>query len=117
MNDRENDLPGDELPPETEGPFEGRDSADARLERIADYIRESLAKTDGLAANLGATNGELMQLAVRLKERSADMLARDPDDEAPSDRWYPVFDLLLRLHRQIANYSQLAVKLRGLNDN
>jgi hypothetical protein len=38
-----------------------------RLERIRDYRRQSLANPDPLLANLGAANGDMMQVSYRLR--------------------------------------------------
>lgn len=85
----------------------------ARMERIAAYINESIRRSDGLEANLGVANGELMQLASRVTESLQQILARDRNESVTSDRCYPALDVLLRVHRQIDRYSQLEVKLRG----
>ncbi|HEY2149092.1 MAG TPA: hypothetical protein VGH32_14220 [Pirellulales bacterium] len=113
MDDNKTAEPGDEHSPRHRNAGESRDPewAAARRERIEDHIRESLAKPDSLEACLGATNGELMQVAAGWKEGLDKMLASDPEAMFTNERY---LDIYLRLHKQIGHYSGFEIELRRL---
>jgi hypothetical protein len=113
MND-ENNPANDQLPLETGGNQDAaQDSAGAaaRIKRISEYIGESLARSDGLAANLGVINGELMLLRKQLAQLLESLFSGDPEEVLA--RCYPAIELLLRMDKQIERYSNLDVELRG----
>jgi hypothetical protein len=114
MEDRSTEVPGDELPPGRGEKIERMElgEGDARMERIADYLRESLAKSDSLEANLGVANAELFLMASRMMQELTDILNRDPDEAMGNEQFIQGFDRLLRLDKQIDRFSHLLVKLR-----
>jgi hypothetical protein len=52
---------------------------------------------------------------MRLTERFDGILAVDGDELMTSERCYPAVDVYLRLLKQIDRYSQLEIKLRGID--
>jgi hypothetical protein len=84
-----------------------------RLERIRDYQRQSLANPDPLQANLGAANGDMMQVAYRLRRILDVTLARSvgaPDDLPSLLAGVAAFS---GLSRQIHRCSDLSHRLRA----
>ena len=82
-----------------------------RLERIRDYQRQSLGHPDPLQANLGAANGDLMQVSYRLTKILDAALARSaaaPDDLPGLLSAVGAFS---QLTRQIHRFSDLSHRL------
>jgi hypothetical protein len=91
--------------------------ADRRSERIAEYMCQEMESVDPLIANVGAINGDLMHIAHGLKralDQSLGELAHRP--EALGDMLLPL-NLYLRVSKQVDRMTQLAIKLKIMNQS
>lgn len=86
---------------------------DAREQRIADYVTESLAKDDPFEANLGVVNADLMLIAHRFRHVLEEVMQQPPETLAEMSEFMPGVDNYLKVVKQVDRFSQLAVKLRG----
>jgi hypothetical protein len=87
------------------------ESGDRRLERVRDYLHESLAKADALAANLGAATSDLMLYSYRLHEAIAAEMAEAPLSLEQLEHLRPAVDAYLRITRQIDRFAHLDLRL------
>jgi hypothetical protein len=87
--------------------------ADVRLERIEQYIEESLAKANPLEAALGAVNGDLLLMEYRIKRELEDLSDGDPDFGTGLDKVAAIGDQYLRVIKQLERFTHLAVKVSG----
>ena len=101
----------------TQSPESNRTGADVRLERILDYVNQSLAKLNPLEASLGALNADLMLMAYRLRQVLDDALQEGAAAFEELEELAPTIDQLLRILKQIERFSQLAIKLGNGNTN
>lgn len=103
----------------SEGLDVGRDSAvksaDVRVQRIADYAADSLAKDNALEANLGVVNADLMLIAFRFRDVLEDVLQQPTETLAQMAEFMPGVDGYLKVVKQVDRFSQLAIKLQALN--
>jgi hypothetical protein len=74
----DNDENGSDRPDLTASTQEERVAA-VRLERIGQYIEESLAKANPLEAALGAVNGDLLLMEYRIKRELEELSEGDPE--------------------------------------
>lgn len=80
-----------------------------RSARIDDYQREALAHGDALEASLGAANGGLLRMGLRLErfvETALEMHDRGGRPEGIS-RLLPALDAHLKVMRQVDRFAQL----------
>jgi hypothetical protein len=89
------------------------DVSKMRLEKINEYLLESLQKVDALQANLGATSSDLMLMGFRLKQAIEQAMG---DSMAPLGRFeelMPAIEGYLKVTRQIDRLAQLDRRLTG----
>jgi hypothetical protein len=86
------------------------DSDDVRLQRIIEYMRDSLADSDPLDANLGAVNADLFLMAHRLMQGMGDVLESRPDSLEEFGLVHQSLDHYLRVTKQIDHFTQLIEK-------
>ena len=84
-----------------------------RLERIRDYQRQSLGHPDPLQANLGAANGDLMQVSYRLAKALDAAFARSAAAPEGLPGLLAAVGALSQLTRQIHRFSDLSHRLRA----
>ena len=90
------------------------DSPDLSLQRIHDYLRESLARVNAFAANLGAVNSGLMLIAYRIQKAIEAEMEPGPATLDELAYFMPAIDNLLKITKQIGSFSQLDMKLDEL---
>lgn len=83
------------------------DDDDVRLQRIIEYMRDSLANSDPLDANLGTVNADLFLMAHRLMQGMGDVLESRPDSLEEFDLAHQSLDHYLRVTKQIDRFTQL----------
>jgi hypothetical protein len=106
------------FPTEGTGQSERRTTADEsatvlRLRRIEDLQANALAKADPLEASLGAANGALLRVGMRLEENIERAWASMTD---PADRFVriaPTIESLLKVMRQVDRLAQLDQRLNS----
>ncbi len=86
------------------------DVDDVRLQRIIEYMRDSLADSDPLDANLGTVNADLFLMAHRLMQGMGDVLESRPDSLEEFDLVHQSLDHYLRVTKQIDHFTQLIEK-------
>ena len=86
------------------------DGDDVRLQRIIEYMRDSLADSDPLDANLGTVNADLFLMAHRLMQGMGDVLESRPDSLEEFDLVHQSLDHYLRVTKQIDRFTQLIEK-------
>jgi hypothetical protein len=87
--------------------------ATIRLERIEQYIEESLAKANPLEAALGAVNGDLLLMEYRIKRDLEGLSEGDPEFGPALDQVAAVVDQYLRVIKQLERFTHLATKMSG----
>ena len=88
-------------------------SDDGRLDRILDFVHDSLNKADSLEATLGGVLGDLMLFAYR--QRQAIEEARDRAGNERLEHLDPATDQFLKITKQIITAAQLAHKMASSN--
>jgi hypothetical protein len=88
-------------------PCDETDVDDVRLQRIIEYLQDSLADSDPLDANLGTVNADLFLMAHRLMQGMGDVLASRPDSLEEFDLVHQSLDHYLRVTKQIDRFTQL----------
>jgi hypothetical protein len=83
-----------------------------RLQRIADYLDQSLANPDPLAANVGAISSDLMKLQYRLTKNLNTALVRSPEPVETFRSFLPAIQTCSQLTRQIFRLTDLSYRLR-----
>jgi len=88
-----------------------------RQEKLQAFLRESLADSDGLQANLGAAASGLMRMAARL-ERAIDEALGDHDTTlADFRKLLAPMDIYLKLTRQYDRLISLKARVRAAKRN
>jgi hypothetical protein len=106
----DNDENGSDRPDLTASTQEERVAA-VRLERIEQYIEESLAKANPLEAALGAVNGDLLLMAHRIKQELDDLSEGDSEFGPELDQVAAIVDQYLRVLKQLHSFTHLAAKV------
>ena len=78
-----------------------------RLERIREYLVESLEQPNALRANVGAISSDLMLMGVRLKEAIDEGLADGSNPLGRFEQLMPAIEGYLKVIRQIDRLAQL----------
>lgn len=84
-----------------------------RLQRIRDYQREALANPDALAANLGAVNADLMQIAYRLLKATNAAFAQSANPLEDFTALLSALNVSSQLTRQIHRLAEFDERRRG----
>jgi hypothetical protein len=84
---------------------------DPRYQRIVDYLNTALAIEDPLAANVAATNSDLMLMAYRLKQAIATAMEMTPAALEEFEKLMPAVDSFLRITRQVERFAKLNLQL------
>jgi hypothetical protein len=113
MGDRAKKVVRTDVPPSDCG---GAVRADVRLQRIIDLQEESSASPNALEACLGAVNGDLLLLERRLMQELDEFLNRPSESAEELMLAQSVFDQLLRITKNIAQYAQLGSRLRAARE-
>ncbi|NQU21149.1 MAG: hypothetical protein HQ567_07685 [Candidatus Nealsonbacteria bacterium] len=87
------------------------DVSKLRLEKIREYLVESLEQGDALQANLGATSSDLMLMGFRLKEAIEKAMADSSAPLARFEQLMPAIEGYLKVTRQIDRLAQLDRRL------
>ena len=87
------------------------DRAAVRLQRMTDYLEESLAKSNPLEASLGGVIFDLLLMARRLMQEFNGFLNSRSDSSEELELVQPSLDQYLRITKQIDRFTQLVVKL------
>jgi hypothetical protein len=93
--------------------FGGGREAAGRVERIEQYIEQSLAKPDPMEATLGVVTGDLMSMAHRIKRHIDELFEGDPEFVPELDLIAPEIDQYLRVSKQIERFALLTEKRYG----
>ena len=83
---------------------------DQRLTRIEDYRRQALANPDVLAANLGAINSDLMQIAFRLMKVTEQTLAESTQPCKDLGKVLPAIGMTSQITRQIQRFAAIEMQ-------
>lgn len=93
-------------------------ATELRERRIADYMKDSLTKSDPFEANLGVVNADLMKIAHRFQRVLDGAMQQPPETLAEMTEFVPGLDSYLRVVKQVDRFSQLALKLQaGKNED
>ncbi len=87
------------------------DLSKLRLEKIREYLVDSLQQTDTLQANLGATSSDLMLMGYRLKEAIEIAFADASNPIGRFEQLMPAVEGYLKVTRQIDRLAQLDLRL------
>ena len=86
--------------------------ADLRMEKILEYLGNSLAVPNAMQASLGAVNADLLVLSYRLTRAIDEQLEPGPAGLAAFGDVMPAIEVLLKLSKQVDRYSNLDLKLQ-----
>jgi|tagenome__1003787_1003787.scaffolds.fasta_scaffold17556544_1 hypothetical protein len=86
------------------------DNYDLRLQRIADYQSQALAKKHHLKSNLASINCGLMRIATQLETTIEQAMARSEISEAGMERLDQAIGTHLRVTRQIDRFAQIDLR-------
>ena len=82
-----------------------------KLDRIHEYLQQSLQETDLRRMILGIASSDTVDLTVRLKQVIDEVLASEVDWVTELDTIAPVIELYLKASRQADRYLQLDQRL------
>lgn len=84
-----------------------------QLARLNDYLFESLANEDALAANLGSINTSLIRCSLWLGESIAAAMSSGPADVDRVKGMMQAIETQLRVTRQVDRFAQLEMKAKA----
>jgi hypothetical protein len=90
----------------------GADGIEIRRKRIQDYRNSALAEEDLLRANLGASNADLLEMALWMKEQWDKTVGRAANSREELSQQRAWVEDYLRIARQSDRYSQLEINFR-----
>jgi hypothetical protein len=110
MDDNEPLVPATDIPEAADGINE---PADARVERILEYVDDSLKEQDSLQATVGAAGGDLMLMQYRLRQLLDETLQGTPDSLTAITEVMPAMNTYMKLSQQVGQYVQLSLKIKS----
>lgn len=113
MADDEQLTPATDLPETTDGM---NDAADVRVERIMEYVDDSLKEEDALQAMVGAVCGDLMLMQYRMRQALDETLQDKPDSLTAIAEVMPAMNTFMKLGHQVGQFVQLNLKIKGAKD-
>jgi hypothetical protein len=110
MDDNESLPPATDIP-ETAGGI--NEPADARVERILEYVDDSLKENDALQATIGAAGGDLMLMLYRVRQALDETLTETPNSLTAIAEVMPAMNTYMKLSQQVGQYVQLSLKIKS----
>lgn len=110
MDDNEPLTPATDIPETADGVNE---PADARVERILEYVDDSLKENDALQATVGAAGGDLMLMLYRVRQALDETLAETPDSLTSIAEVIPALNTYMKLNQQVGQFVQLSLKIKS----
>lgn len=92
------------------------DATDVRIERIMEYVDDSLKKDDALQAMVGAVCGDLMLMQYRMRQAIDETLQVPPDSLTAIAEVMPAMNTFMKLGQQVGQFVQLNLKIKGAKD-
>jgi hypothetical protein len=110
MDDDKPRTPATDIPETADGVL---DPADARVERILEYVDDSLKENDALEATVGAAGGDLMLMQYRLRQLLDETLQGTPDSLSAIAEVMPALNTYMKLSQQVGQFVQLSLKIKS----